>query len=265
VADYWKVYNYLPRETRGYVPAFIAVNYIFAHAADHNLYPVAPTFCAYEMDTVQVCYPLDLDLLAKVTGTNATELRELNPTFKQGRVPDIDQPASIYLPADAVGDFVANEAQLAYSYRPTAVEVQAAAAPATAMRTHTVRRGESLGLIAQRNGVSVGQLRDWNDLRSDRIKPGQKLVIQQRMVTTAQVAEPAVSKMPEVTAEQVKTSASSKEVQYIYHVIQPGDTLWDIAQKYPGVTVEQIKRLNSGLNSQHLYPGKKIKIGIQQG
>ena len=54
VKDYWKIYDYLPRETRGYVPAFIAVNYLFAHHAEHNIYPIAPTYCAYEVDTVQV-------------------------------------------------------------------------------------------------------------------------------------------------------------------------------------------------------------------
>lgn len=80
--DYWEVYDHLPRETRGYVPAFIAVNYIFEHAADHNLYPVQPNYCAYEVDTVQVCYPLTIADLARYTGGDETALRDLNPVFK---------------------------------------------------------------------------------------------------------------------------------------------------------------------------------------
>lgn len=71
--DYWKIYDYLPRETRGYVPAFIAVNYLFAHYAEHNLYPIAPTYCAYEVDTVQVCFPLDLSAIAVLTGGTVQE------------------------------------------------------------------------------------------------------------------------------------------------------------------------------------------------
>ncbi len=94
--DYWKIYDYLPRETRGYVPAFIAVNYLFAHYAEHNLYPIAPTYCAYEVDTVQVCFPLDLSAIAVLTGGTVQELRELNPTFKLGIVPDVQQPVSVY-------------------------------------------------------------------------------------------------------------------------------------------------------------------------
>lgn len=264
VADYWKVYDHLPRETRGYVPAFIAVNYIFAHAAEHNLYPVAPMYCAYEVDTVQVCYPLDLDLLAKVTGADAAQLKELNPVFKQGRIPDIHQPAAIYLPADAVGEFIANEEQLAHSYRPTQQELQAASQPALETRTHTVRRGESLGLIAQRNGVSVAQLKDWNRLQSDRIKPGQRLMIQ-HPAPVAKTEAPVPPPAAPATSGAAHPVGEANEVEYIYHVIQPGDTLWDIANKYPGVTVEELKRLNGGLNSKRLHPGRKIKIGIQEG
>lgn len=263
VADYWKVYDYLPRETRGYVPAFIAVNYIFNHAADHNLYPVAPVYCAYEVDSVQVCYPLDLDLLAKVTGTDAAHLRELNPVYKLGHVPDLDQPTTIYLPSDAVGKFVTNEAMLAYSYQPPPEEMAAVAArPATQARIHVVRHGESLGSIANKNRVTVAQLRNWNDLRSDRIHPGQKLTIQKPL----EVPVAAVEKNSANTsaAKAVVAETERRDVEYIYHTIQPGDTLWDIARKN-GLSVDDLRRLNDGLNSKQLHPGRKIKVGVQEG
>jgi membrane-bound lytic murein transglycosylase D len=184
--NYWQIYDYLPRETRGYVPAFIAVNYIFAHAADHNLYPVAPVYCAYEVDTVQICYPLDLNAIAGMTGANATEIRELNPTFKMGLVPDIDQPVSIYLPRDVAHAFIDNEDAIRYAQVNSAPRVEQAAKtaiPATQRsttvqeRTHTVRSGESLGVIARKYGVSVSDLKKWNGLRSDMIRAGQKLKV----------------------------------------------------------------------------------------
>ena len=185
---YWDIYDHLPRETRGYVPAFIAVNYLFAHHADHNLYPVAPAYCLYEMDTVQVCYPVDLVALARLTGVPEQDLRDMNPTYKRGVVPDVDQPVSLYLPKDAAGIFVANEEELRYSFMnsaarsatpsdPTAAPA-AQPKPAVAQRTHTVRSGESLGVIARRYGVSVNDLKRWNGLRSDMIRAGQKLVVQ---------------------------------------------------------------------------------------
>jgi membrane-bound lytic murein transglycosylase D len=180
---YWDIYDHLPRETRGYVPAFIAVNYLFAHHADHNIYPVAPTYCLYEMDTVQVCYPVDLNALARLTGMPEQDILDMNPTFKRGLVPDVDQPVSLYLPKDAAGIFVANEEELRYSFMREASkeEVKAVSQPAPASpstnKTHLVRSGESLGVIARKYGVSVSDLKRWNGLRSDMIRAGQKLVV----------------------------------------------------------------------------------------
>ncbi len=188
--DYWTIYDHLPRETRGYVPAFIAVNYLFAHHSDHNLYPVSPVYCHYEMDTLQVCYPLDIAGIARYTGVLEADVLMMNPTFKRGVVPDVDQPVTIYLPKDAAGIFVANEEMLRYSYMQSSKGAEAAESKAQAVaqpkpvsapvRTHTVRSGESLGLIAKRYGVSVSELKRWNGLRSDMIRAGQKLVLQSR-------------------------------------------------------------------------------------
>ncbi len=183
---YWKIYDHLPRETRGYVPAFVAVNYIFAHAADHNLYPVAPTYCAYEVDTVQVCYPLDLNSLSEIIGGSVAEIRALNPTFKLGLIPDIDQPVSLYLPREVAHTYVENEETIQYARMNSAAIVAEAKAtaqpasqkdPAVVERRHTVRSGESLGVIARRYGVRVSDLKRWNGLRSDMIRAGQKLIV----------------------------------------------------------------------------------------
>jgi len=261
--DYWKIYNHLPRETRGYVPAFIAVNYIFNHASDQNIYPVIPNYCAYEIDTIQVNYPLELDKLAAITGASAQELRDLNPMFKEGVVPVMAAPATIYIPESLVASFIQNEDTISRSY----VVDTSAPAPATltASRSsggsgsynHTVRRGESLGLIAQKHHVSVSDLRAWNHLHGNMIHTGQRLVLRRD--------EPA-----SITAAKAPEKSSRKEgdqggIEYIYHTIQPGDTLWGIAQNYPGVTVEDLKRLNGDMNTRHLSVGEKIKIGVEKG
>lgn len=186
--DYWSIYEHLPRETRGYVPAFIAVNYLFAHHADHNLYPVSPVYCHYEVDTVQVCHPLDIASLASLTGASEQDLLLMNPTFKRGLVPDVEQPVTLYLPKDAAGIFVANEEELRYAYMHSTRAAEAHAphpvpasqskpANTATVRTHTVRSGESLGVIAKRYGVSVTDLKRWNSLRGDMIRAGQKLVV----------------------------------------------------------------------------------------
>lgn len=252
--DYWKIYEHLPRETRGYVPAFIAVNYLFAHHADHNLYPIAPTYCAYEVDTVQVCYRLDLQSVAKLTGAPFAELQALNPTFKLGVVPDIQQPMTIYLPRDAAGVFVANEDHFRYTAPAPATPLPAAVAAAeppksASSRTHTVRSGESLGTIARKYGVSVSELKRWNGLRSDRIRAGQKLKVGRPQGSTS-VQQPA----PDRSAEPV-----------LYYTVQPGDTLWNIAQRHPGVTVEDLRRLNADDLRNGLKPGLKLKVVPPRG
>jgi membrane-bound lytic murein transglycosylase D len=255
VKDYWKIYDHLPRETRGYVPAFIAVNYVFAHAADHNLYPVVPLYCAHQVDTVQVCYPLDLAQVAGLTGAAAQELLDLNPTFKLGVVPDVDQPVTIYLPKKAAGIFVNNEDSLRYAYaketaplREEEATVAAAEMTTSVPRYHTVRRGESLGVIAQKYRLSITELKRLNGLHGTLIQTGQRLKV-------GHVNRP-------VTA-QAKTEKPS--VEFIYYEVQPGDTLITIAERYPGTTVEDLQRLNNDLDKEALTPGRKIKVGTQEG
>jgi membrane-bound lytic murein transglycosylase D len=263
--DYWAIYEHLPRETRGYVPAFIAVNYVFAYHADHNIYPVAPSYCVHEVDTVQVCYPVDLALLARLTGANAEELRALNPTLKQGILPyAAKEPVSLYLPTEIAGTLVANEALLrergitptagpggadkADAARPDSTDTASIPqATRTEKRYHTVRRGESLGTIAQRHRTTVAQLKRLNNISGTTIRPGQKLVVGTRTVTVA-TAPPRTPPPGDA---------------FIYHVVQPGDTLWDIAKRYPGVSVDDLKRLNEGVNE--LKVGDRIKVSRQDG
>jgi membrane-bound lytic murein transglycosylase D len=260
--NYWKIYDHLPRETRGYVPAFIAVNYVFAHAADHNLYPVAPLYCAHQVDTVQVCYPLDLSAVARLTGTGAQEVMDLNPTFKLGVVPDVDQPVTIYLPKKATGIFVNNEDSIRYAALNSApalaktAQTQALVTAQTTQRAvsepriHTVRSGESLGSIAQKYRITVTELKRLNGISGTMIRAGQKLKVGH---TVKEVSAQTTPSKPELA------------LQYIYYEVQPGDTLFNIAQRHPGITVDDLQRMNSGLSKDGLLPGSKIKVGVQEG
>lgn len=261
--DYWKIYDNLPRETRGYVPAFIAVNYIFNHASDHNIYPVIPNYCAYEVDTMQVRYPLELDRLAAILGADSTELRDLNPVFKVGVIPVMSGPATVYIPRTLTASFIQYEDTISRSYVPDV----SAPAPATYVSapkgstksfTHVVRSGESLGLIAQRNNVSITDLRKWNHLHGDHIRAGQRLVLHRQ-------ATPEVDPKAKEPEEAKVDPPGAGSIEYIYHTVQPGDTLWGIAQNYPGVSVEDLKRLNAKMNFQHLTVGEKIRVGVEKG
>ncbi|HMZ47377.1 MAG TPA: transglycosylase SLT domain-containing protein [Flavobacteriales bacterium] len=261
--DYWGVYDRLPRETRGYVPAFIAVNYLFHHAADHNLYPIMPNYCAYEVDTVQVNYPVDLAKMAALLGGNPQELLDLNPVYKRGHVPNTGETATLYLPRTLVAAFIDREDTIRNSWTPEVLStapVAQVAAPdqhntASSQRTHIVRRGESLGSITQKHDVTVKQLRTWNGLHSDRIHPGKRLIV--RMAT----APSRTASVPDTPVEQGADAAT----EIILHTVQPGDTLWGIAKRYPGATVDGIRRINDVSDVEELKVGKKIKVAVQKG
>jgi membrane-bound lytic murein transglycosylase D len=121
---------------------------------------------------------------------------------------------------------------------PTASSSRTAAAPGG---THTVKSGENLGLIAQKYGCTVSQLKSWNNLSRNTIHPGQKLVV----------------------SKTASGNTVDKNAEYIYHTVRSGDTLWDIAKMYDGVTVNQIKRLNNITNARRLKPGDKIRIAVK--
>jgi len=261
VKDYWKIYDHLPRETRGYVPAFIAVNYIYAHAADHNLYPVAPVYCLHQVDTIQICYPLDLAGLARLTGADPQEVLALNPTFKLGVVPPVKEPVTLYLPKAAVGIFVSNQDSLKVALlekkgstmeetkEPEAVATNAVERTVSSPKYHTVRSGESLGTIAVKYRTSVSALKSMNGIRGTMIRAGQRLKVGSTTKT--------------ITA-QVPTEAKRADA-FLYYEVQAGDTLNNIAEKHPGVTVDDLRRLNADLKDEELKPGRKIKVGVDEG
>jgi membrane-bound lytic murein transglycosylase D len=249
--DYWELRPYLPVETQGYVPAFIAVNYVMKHASLHNIYPIKPDFFGYELDTVVVRQRCDLKTIAEAVQVPFSQVEFLNPTFRSTVVPATSAGISIVLPKQRVGDFLSN---LSYIYEASEeTTIVAHVDPPMVMEQvavekqyHRVKRGETLSSIASRYRCSVGEICDWNDIRGNMIKEGQNLVFH----TTPATAAATIQK-----ADSVATPRAPK-----VHVVQRGDTLWDIAKRN-GLTVQELKELNSMGNKHSLKIGEKIKIG----
>lgn len=279
--NYWEIYNYLPKETRGYVPAFIAVNYVMNYATEHNLYPVAPPVTFFEYDSVHISERLDLKQVANTLEIPLDMLNYLNPVYKLGIIPKTEKTMVLNLPKEKVGLFLQNEKSI-YQYQlPIEQQTQseaalasanaaAAVATETAVRYHKVRSGEYLSIIAKKYNVSVNDLKKWNNLRSSNLAVGQRLKIYTQVATTS-------SQKPTETIEKPTTTASNETVKQeqptevekaiksepVYYTIQNGDTLWNIA-KTKGVSIEDLKRLNKGLDARYLKPGMKIIVG-QEG
>ena len=193
--DFWKIYPYLPRETRGYVPAFIAANYVMNYYCDHNICPMRSELPA-KTDTVMVSRNVHLRQIAAVLDIDIEQLRALNPMYRRDMVPGLTKPSPIrMLPADVVRfidlqdsicnynsrELMSKRDEVAVDDTPTFVSKRnkrssrTTKGKATKGRTVTVRRGDNLGAIARRNGVSVKQLQKLNGIRGTNIRAGQKL------------------------------------------------------------------------------------------
>jgi len=245
--NYWAVWPFLPRETRGYVPAFIAVNYVMNYAPEHNIYPMRPGMFYYDIDTVTINDILAFDQLNEMLGIPMDELKFMNPQFKQGIIPaTTGKKYTIRIPRRYIADFLNNEQQL-YDYKTREgierdkllVEVK----KAKNRNIHIVRSGESLGLIAKRNRVYVSQIKRWNNLKSNTIYPGQKLVL----------FGVGSNKYYQKTSTPVMRSSEKTT-----HIVKNGENLGLIAKKYQ-CTVTDLKEWNN-IGSSKIFPKQELIV-----
>lgn len=178
--DFWSIYNYLPKATRGYVPAFIAANYIMTYYCEHYISPMEMRM-PESTDTVHVSRPLNLNQVAEVCKINIDELRAMNPEFKKDIIPGNEKPYALRLPSNMVSKFIDKEDSI-YSYKSDVYLTRRATVDVKGSSTgkpvyHRIRNGETLGGIAARYGVSVKQLRRLNGIKGSNIRAGKSLRI----------------------------------------------------------------------------------------
>ncbi|TXE12982.1 LysM peptidoglycan-binding domain-containing protein [Seonamhaeicola algicola] len=254
--NYWNIRHNLPRETAGYVPAFLANMYIFEYAEAHGFKKIKPEFPLVETDTVLVKNMITLDQVAEVTGTPVEKLQFLNPSYKLDIIPVIKgENYYLRLPRDVVGTFVNNETQI-YAHVKEELANREKPLPqffnATDRVRYRVQSGDYLGKIARRYGVRVSQIKSWNGLRSNNLKIGQRLTIYPRKPYTQTATSTA-----KTTDKKVVTKPIPGDV--ILYTVKSGDSLWSISQKFSGVSIQNIREWN-GISGNNLKPGMKLKI-----
>lgn len=184
--DYWAIYNYLPRETRGYVPAFIAANYVMTYYCKHNICPME-TNIPQATDTVLVNRNLHFEQIADICHIPLEEIKSLNPQYKRNIVPGNTKPYILRLPTEAISSFIDNQDTI-YNHRSAELFKSRRTVASVGTRNNAtagdgeltyykIKQGDTLGTIARKFGVSVRQLRSWNGLRNNNIRAGRRLKI----------------------------------------------------------------------------------------
>lgn len=269
--DFWDIYYYLPKETRGYVPAFIAANYVMTYHNDHNI-GNALAKRPVLTDTIHITQRVHFDQISEVLGIPVEELRVLNPQYRRDEIPGDIRPYALTLPSKQVYSYIVSEDSIVnhnsakYARRTTAVPGGEISDSETQLvvKYHKVKRGETLSIIARRYGVSVSTLKKWNGLRSSRLKTGQRLRINTyQRVAKKEEPETVQEKLAENKVEQPvekpnTTVQQSVDVDTKYHTVRRGETLGLIAERY-GVTVSRLKDWND-LRSNKIFVGQRLKV-----
>jgi len=282
--DYWQIYYRLPRETRGYIPQYIAAAYAVNYFADHKIRPL-PLNIPVATDTILFNKDIHLTQISVVMSIPSGELRALNPQYRTGLVPGSSKPMAITLPLNHLGDFIDLNDTIR-NYKPDvflnkttrindpsrSTYVPADIKGKTRL-VYTVKEGDNLGFIAEWYRVGLSELRYWNNIYRNTILIGQKLAVyidpakadyyakvnsmsfadKQRMIGKTVPSGAANGSLPTMTQ-------SVEDEEYITYTVRYGDTIWDIVKMFDNVTTSDVLKLNNIPDPGKIQVGQKLKI-----
>ncbi|HRN97856.1 MAG TPA: LysM peptidoglycan-binding domain-containing protein [Flavobacterium sp.] len=275
--NYWNIRKHLPKETQGYVPAFLATMYIYEYHKEHGIVPQRALVKHFETDTVMVKNQLTFKQLSALLDMPVAQLEMLNPSYKLKTVPSYDsKPHYLRLPKDKMALFTSNEDKI-YAY--ARYEADQREKPFSSVRTaiastqdsaddeserqwvsrtkyYKVRRGDNLSSIADRHGVGLSELKKWNGLRSNKVNAGTTLKIKTNQAVAAKPKKETPK--PAAPVAQVEEAVAAANPSDDFYVLQQGESLSAIARKH-NLSVADLKKLNN-FEDDALLAGTKIKV-----
>lgn len=293
--NFWEIYQYLPKETRGYVPAFISVNYIMTYYKEHGYTPVKVEMPSFH-DTVMVNNKLHFGQVEGMLGIPIEQLRELNPQYKKDIIPGNIKAAPLRLPEDYATKFVEQEKEI-YAYKDSVFFApsvnyeqisHSAYVPSSRNNYHyeaepcdpsvpagsskliyTVKSGDTFGFIANWYDVKLAKLKCWNNISSNKLSIGQKLTVYvptKKLNTYKNVDNMTFAQKQAMSSNNIVSQSASKgkplDKNYEYYTIRKGDNLSTIASRYPGISDKDIMQINgfTANDVRRLQIGQIIKI-----
>jgi membrane-bound lytic murein transglycosylase D len=270
--NYWNIRKNLPKETQGYVPAFLATMYIYEYHKEHGIKPERAVLQHFATDTVQIKKQMSFKQISELLDVSVAQLQLLNPSYKMNVIPVYDdQTHFLRLPKDKISVFTSNEEQI-YAYvqrdldfREKPFQVQKAMVLNDTINSkqritlpkakyYTVRRGDNLSDIADRYSVTVSDIKKWNSLKGSKLTSGKSLKISSdESIAQVSKKEPKTENVP----AEVKTDTLATSVATLY-VVQKGDNLSSIAKKN-NVSVAEIKEWNK-LTNASIQLGMSLQV-----
>ena len=294
--NFWNIRKYLPQETQGYVPAFLATMYIYEYHKEHGIRPDRALVKQFATDTIMIKKQMTFKQIANLLDMPVAQLQMLNPQFKLNVVPAyFDAKQYLRLPSDKIAVFTSNEDKI-YAYvqhemdqreKPFSRFQQALASrdsmnvgesyTVSKTKFHKVRRGDNLSEIANRYDVTMSEIKKWNKLKSNKAPLGRNLKIITTERIAARVRKPKIDStavaatetkaivsnpVAQTTVKEPKVYKEEKVVSFKdvtkFHKVRKGDSLGEISDKY-GVTMAEVKKWNK-LKSNNVPLGKNLKI-----
>ena len=262
---FWDIWPYLPRETRGYVPAFVGALYTMNYYKEHGIRPVVVETPAH-VDTFHIKKMLHLKQVSELTGAPLEDLKNLNPQYRHEIIPGNEREYILRIPYTYTNAFLENEDSL-YTHKAdiyfNPVTIKKIKEDGDGERiVYRVKSGDYLGKIAANHGTTVAKIKKWNNLTTNDIRVGQRLIIYRGGKAPASTTSSSSTKASSTQAKPAAQTQTSKPIpagtSYIEYTVQSGESLYLIAKKFPGVSAQNIMDFN-GIGT-NIKPGMKIKI-----